>query len=65
MGDLDGWVTTEEARKLVDYTPEHLRRIAKQGRVETRQIGRTWLFNSADLLRYHAEVKPGRPKEKT
>jgi excisionase family DNA binding protein len=68
MGDTrvikEGWLTTEEAAELVDYTPTRIRQLAKAGRVIARKVARVWLINEESLLAYKAQVKPGRPKEK-
>jgi excisionase family DNA binding protein len=60
----EGWLTTEEAAKLVDYAPAYVRQLAIAGRIEAQKVGRDWLISQASLLAYKARVKPGRPKEK-
>jgi excisionase family DNA binding protein len=60
----EGWITTEEASKLVDYAPAYIRQLAISGRIEAQKVGRDWLINQDSLLAYKAQVKPGRPKEK-
>lgn len=54
-----GWLTTGQAQKMTGYSETHLWRLARDGNVETRKIGRTWLFEQSSLLRYYAAAKPG------
>jgi excisionase family DNA binding protein len=60
----EGWITTEEAAKLVDYAPAYIRRLAISGRIEAQKVGRDWLISQDSLLAYKANVQPGRPKGK-
>ena len=52
----EGWITTEEAAKLTGYVPAYLRRLAGQGQVEARKVGRDWLINRESLLDYKAQM---------
>lgn len=50
-----------EAAKLSGLTHDHLRRIAREGKLEATKIGRDWLTTSEALKAYLAtERKPGR-----
>jgi excisionase family DNA binding protein len=59
-----GWITTQEAAELADYTPTRIRQLAKNGRVEARKVARIWLINKESLLQYKAQVRPGRPRQR-
>lgn len=52
----DGWLTTQEAQTLTGYAPAYLRRLAGQGRVEARKIGRDWLIHQESLLAHKAQM---------
>ena len=54
--NLDGLVTISEAIALVGYSPDYLRRMAREGTVKTQQIAGRWLFDRDDLLRYKGEM---------
>ncbi|MCP4542881.1 MAG: helix-turn-helix domain-containing protein [Chloroflexi bacterium] len=53
---IEGWVDTKVASELTGYSLQAIRWIAKQGRIEARKIGKSWLINKADLLQYKAEM---------
>jgi excisionase family DNA binding protein len=52
----EGWVTTEAAGSLTGYAAAYLRRLASQGRIEARKVGRDWLINQESLLAYKAQM---------
>ena len=52
----EGWITTDEAAILAGYVPAYLRRLAGQGQIEARKVGRDWLINRVSLLAYKAEM---------
>lgn len=55
-GPLDpDWVSTREAAELTEYSLDHIRKLAREGRVESRPNefdGRTILINKASLRAY-------------
>jgi excisionase family DNA binding protein len=51
-----GWLTTDDAGMLTGYSSPYLRRLANQGRVEARKVGRDWLINQESLLAYKAQM---------
>ena len=59
-----GWLTTEEAAALTDYTPTRIRQLAKAGRIAARKVSGVWLVSKKSLLEYKAQVRPGRPRGK-
>jgi excisionase family DNA binding protein len=52
----DGWLTTEAAESLTGYVQAYLRRLANQGIIEARKVGRDWLINQESLLAYKAQM---------
>lgn len=50
--DIEGWLTTKGAAELSGYSVKYLRRLARQGRIEARKIGRDWLVSRDSLLAY-------------
>lgn len=53
----DGWITSNEAVQLTDYSAAYLRRLASQGRITAEKIGRDWLFCRESLLTYHKQMQ--------
>jgi len=50
--DLTGLVVIRDAVELSGYSPDYLRRLAREGTVTAQRIGAIWLFDRADLLRH-------------
>jgi hypothetical protein len=48
----EGWINTEQAENLTGYAPAYLRRLANQGRIKARKVGRDWFINQESLLAY-------------
>jgi hypothetical protein len=57
----DKWVTTEEGGLLTGYCQEHLRRLARQGKVEAEKKSGIWFLDRESLLEHQAATRPGRP----
>jgi excisionase family DNA binding protein len=51
-GDL---VTSEEAADALGYTVQHVRRLARAGRLQGRKLGRDWLILHESVARFLAE----------
>jgi len=47
---LDGWTTTEAAAEITGYSAAYLRRLADQGRIKARKVGRDWQIQRESLL---------------
>lgn len=61
----EGWVDSRQAAEATGYTPEHLSRLARTGKVRAVRVGRDWLIDQEDVLRWRAEARPGpKPKAK-
>jgi excisionase family DNA binding protein len=52
-----GWLGTGEAAAVTGYVPAYLRRLAGQGRIEARKVGRDWLIDLESLLAYKAQME--------
>ena len=53
----EGWITTEIAETLPGYAAAYLRRLAGQGRIEARKVGRDWLIWQESLLNYQTTMQ--------
>ncbi len=51
-----GWLTTDEAEALTGYSVAYLRRLATQGRIAARKIGRDWVIYQESLLAYKRQM---------
>jgi excisionase family DNA binding protein len=56
MAELSGWITTDVAVTLTGYSAAHIRRLAREGRIGTRRVGRDWLVSREDLLAHKARM---------
>jgi len=54
--ELSGWVTSDVGARLTGYSASHIRRLAREGRIETRRVGRDWLVSRQDLLTYKTRM---------
>jgi len=54
---LEGWITAAEAAALTGYTVPHIRRLARQGRIEAQKVGRDWLIGRESLLAYKRQME--------
>jgi hypothetical protein len=55
------WLTITQAAARYPLSASQIRRLAAAGLVERRQIGPIWQVDAADLARYLATRKRGRP----
>ncbi len=46
------YLTTTEAAKLTNYSSFHIQRLAKEGKIEARKIGKTWAVCKQSVLSY-------------
>ena len=47
--DLPEWVTTEEAAEISGYHPEHVRWLARRGKIGAEKKGRDWWIDRDKL----------------
>jgi len=62
---MSNWISVSQGAARYNLSPEHLRYLARTGRIEAQQFGQTWALDEASLLTYLAtERKRGRkPRE--
>jgi Helix-turn-helix domain len=63
----DEWLSITEASNLVDYHPDHLRELVREGKVKARKIVTVWQVSKSSLFAYVRErerrgEKTGRKK---
>ncbi len=51
------WITIAEACKLSGYHPDHLRELAREGRIQGRKFVTVWQIDKASLLAYLHRVE--------
>ena len=54
--DLTGLVVIRDAVTLSGYSPDYLRRLAREGTLPAQKVGKTWLFDRAALVEYKAAM---------
>ena len=52
MTPLGDWLTTQEAAALTGYNVQHVRRLARAGKIEAKKWGRDWIVNRVSILAY-------------
>jgi excisionase family DNA binding protein len=52
MAPLGDWLTTQEAADLTGYNVQHVRRLARAGKVITQKWGKDWMIDRKSLLVY-------------
>ena len=53
---LEDWLTIAEAVQLGPYREQYLRRLAREGRLKIRRVGRMFLIERQDFLDYRARM---------
>jgi excisionase family DNA binding protein len=58
-------LTVQEAAEMLEYHPDHLRRLLRAGRAKGERIGQVWLIDRQEVARIKALQGPGGrlPKE--
>ena len=46
------WITPQEGAALVDYHPEYIRRLARNGKIKSRKFSTVWQVERYTLLAY-------------
>lgn len=52
MPDESDYLTTEQTAEALGYTVQHVRRLAREGRLRGRKLGRDWLIEGASVASY-------------
>ena len=50
----DDWITTKKAVELSGYSPDHLRELIRDGKIEAQKFGIVWQVSQHSLLEYLA-----------
>ena len=58
MNDLSReWISTSEGAKLTGYSQEYIRKMARDGTIESQKIGYTTVISKQSLLEYTKQQK--------
>lgn len=57
MPDLNDYVTTQDASKLLQFHVEHVRRMLRDGDLKGLKVGKTWLVLRESITRYQDFTK--------
>ncbi len=52
VNPLGDWLLAKEAAEISGYSLEHVRRLARAGRIESQKWGRDWIISRESLLAY-------------
>ena len=55
MEDIKTPITIQEAHKLIGYSIDHIRRLAREDKIKHFKFGTTYAIDKDDLLRYKKE----------
>jgi len=62
--ESSNFISLAQASDLASLSQDHLRRLAEQGKLGARKIGRNWVTTEEAVLEYMRTRKPpGRPKK--
>ena len=51
-----GYITTAEAAQLTGYTDAYIRELIKDGRIDAKKYGRSWMVSRASLLAHKRQA---------
>jgi len=61
----DDWITTAVAAESSGYDPEHVRRLARAGKIEAKKMGARMEISKVSILKYRQdEGRKPRRKQK-
>ncbi|MBV6400505.1 MAG: hypothetical protein CNIPEHKO_00795 [Anaerolineales bacterium] len=52
MDKMDNWITVDDAEKISGYDQNHIRMLARVGKVAGRKFGNTWQIDKDSILKY-------------
>lgn len=58
------WLTVQEASQLSGYSVKYVRRLLRQGKIESRKFATIWQVSKSDLLAYVRESKKSEDKRR-
>lgn len=50
----NGFITTDEAAAHLQYTPQHVRRLIREGKLKGEKVGRDWIVEETSVARHQA-----------
>jgi excisionase family DNA binding protein len=56
MPDIQEFVTTQEAAKILDYHVEHVRKMLRDGNLKGAKMGHTWLVLRKSVEKYRKDT---------
>ena len=51
---MEDAISTIDAARILGISPRQAARLAEDGKIEARKVGRPWIFSRASVLRYKA-----------
>lgn len=51
------WLTVKDAAKLVEYHPERVRELIREGKIEAHKFGSVWAVKRKSLLHYISMIQ--------
>jgi excisionase family DNA binding protein len=55
MDEIKTPITIQDAHKLIGYSIDHIRRLAREGKIKSFKFGTTYAIDKDDLIRYKKE----------
>jgi len=54
------YLTSSEAAKALGFSPDHVRKLIRQGKIKAERIGRNWIIEKKSLDKIHRQrfIKP-------
>ena len=61
--EINDLISLKQASEISGLSHDHLRRLAEQGKIDSKKIGRNWITTKDAITKYMEQKKPrGRPK---
>lgn len=57
MSKENNWISTEEAQEVSGYKAEYIRKLAREGKIESQKVYKTVLISKQSLLDYKDQHK--------
>jgi excisionase family DNA binding protein len=51
------WISVREAAQLIEYHPDHLRVLLRQGKINAKKVVSVWLVDKKSLIQYLHRMK--------
>lgn len=52
QNDLSNIIGTTEAAEILNLSPDHVKLLCRQGKIESKRIGKTWIINKNSLANF-------------